>query len=590
MEVVNLEISGFRQYETLTAFDFKNKEKDYIFDADNDAKLFLLDSILGIIFGFDADEKDKFRGDDRINKTFTGVVTLELDARTMMIERDFETNFVACILSDIKTTRSVFQGKDFVGNGYSRPYLQMLKSIFPITDKDIIREICIDDKDKMNGSFEKLLNILYIIFTPQFKFSSTKFLLNENRRILNEYKNYSTTTHAAERLYLQKKTLEHLLKLQKSIDKLSEDYEQLKHLLRNLKKRNSSTQAVSEIDQQYASLAEFNPLQARADILMWKNLNQKKLQHELELKNILERKERIAEIIENELHDYNSLPDSFSKDITRLRNIFGQMDKYTDDLSDQKTEIKTLEIKLNKHNILKRILLALLPPVIFVISYFIFGPFWILIIPESVLAFFIVLFFYGHSNYKLRSKIYRIQEEAHIAEKRMNDFTQEVNDVNTKFPILQDKEYIESHLERFKKFQHYQTELRRQDRDEDNIRKILRSPPLKQQLPHFETTYSNAVDISRPDLEEFLDSYIERHNEISYEKEVVSDDPFVEELGALRNIYIRNIDELKSIWKELSQAISSVNDNEENDISQVLDIVDRKINSIKFENRVSFSA
>jgi len=27
MEVVNLEISGFRQYETLTAFDFKNKEK-----------------------------------------------------------------------------------------------------------------------------------------------------------------------------------------------------------------------------------------------------------------------------------------------------------------------------------------------------------------------------------------------------------------------------------------------------------------------------------------------------------------------------------------------------------------------------------
>ena len=172
----------------------------------------------------------------------------------------------------------------------------------------------------------------------------------------------------------------------------------------------------------------------------------------------------------------------------------------------------------------------------------------------------------------------------------MNDFTQEVNDVNTKFPILQDKEYIESHLERFKKFQHYQTELRRQDRDEDNIRKILRSPPLKQQLPHFENTYSNAVDISRPDLEEFLDSYVEKHNEISYEKVAAADDPFVEELGALRNIYIRNIDELKSIWKELSQAISSVNDNEENDISQVLDIVDRKINSIKFENRVSFSA
>lgn len=201
MEVVNLEISGFRQYETHTTFDFKNKEKDFIFDADKSAKLFLLDSILGIIFGFDADEKEKFRGDDRINKTFTGVVTLELDARTMMIERDFETNFVACILSDVKTTRSVFQGKDFVGNGYSRPYLQMLKSIFPITDKDIIREICIDDEDKVSDSFKNLLNVLYIIFTPQFKFSSTKFLLNENRRILNEYKNYSITTHAAERLF-----------------------------------------------------------------------------------------------------------------------------------------------------------------------------------------------------------------------------------------------------------------------------------------------------------------------------------------------------------------------------------------------------
>jgi len=590
MEVSSLEICGFRRYETLTAFDFRDKENDFIFDADEASKLFLLDAILGIIFGFDSAEKEKFRGDENINKTFTGVVTLELDERTMMIERDFETNFVACLLSDVKTTRSIFQGKDFVGNGYSRPYLQMLKSIFPITDKKLVREICEQDAKAADKNFSHLLDSLYIIFTPQFKFSSTKFLINESRRLIDEYQNFSMTAHAAERLYLQKKTLKHLFELQQSIDRLSEDYDKLKQMIRRLRRRYEKQQEQSPVDNKYASLQSFNPLQARADILMWKSLVQKKMQHELELQHILERKERITRIMDHDLHEYNKLPDSFSKDITRLKDIYTQLDNQKDSLKSQRNSIKFLENKLTKHNMLKRILLSFLPPLVFVISYFSFGPFWILIIPESLFAFFLVFFIYGHSNDKLRTKIYRIQEETHIIEKRIHDYTRDVENTQTRYPLLQEKEYIESHLERFRKFQQFQTELRRLQKEENAIRKVIQSTAFRRQLAGFENKYNGAIDIMRPDLETFLDAYVEQQGKMKVKRKSAKTFPLVEELSSLQHIYIRNIDELKGIWRELSSVISEVNEDKENDITEALNQVDRKFKNLHFENRISFSA
>jgi len=590
MEFVSLEISGFRRYETLTSFNFKNINNDYIFDSDSRSKIFLLEAILGIIFGYDQEEKQVFRGDESINKTFTGLVTLELDERIMMIERDFETNFVACLLSDMKTTRPIFQGKDFVGNGYSRPYLQMLKSIFPITDKQLIKEICLDEAISEEKSFADLLSVLYILFTPKFKFSSTKFLINDSRRLIDEYENFALKAHAAERLYLQKKTLKHLIKLQKNIDQLSGDYDQLKRLIHKLNKNIKKHRVKENPNDPFAALRGFNPLQARADILMWKSLIQKKQKYEEQFNTLMERKERISQIIDHDLYEYSKLPEEFSKDISRLKTLFKQLDDQKNKLKEQKNEIRLLEGRLSRHNLLKRMLLALVPPVIFIISYLLLGPFWVLIIPETLLSFFIVLFIYGHSTYKLRAKIYHIQEESHIREKRIHDYSKEAEDTQTRFPLLQEKEYIESHLERFKKYQRFQTELRRINREEDNLRKNLHSPALKGQLPQFEQKYSNAVDINRSDLEAYLDAFVEKSPEPQTEQEPIGSSPVVSELKSLENIYLKNINELKTIWRELSQVISRANEDQENDLAQALDRVDQTIKNIHFENRVSFSA
>ena len=162
MDITSLELSGFKNYDNNTQLNFKDAHNNFIFDTDSNSKTFFFEVILGIIFGFNAKEKKRFRGNPDINKTFTGMLTLSLDERTMIIERDFETDFVACLLSDPKNTRSIFQGKDFVDNGYSRPYLQMLRSVFPVINKELFLEVCYDDAIQANHNFSDLLNTFYL--------------------------------------------------------------------------------------------------------------------------------------------------------------------------------------------------------------------------------------------------------------------------------------------------------------------------------------------------------------------------------------------------------------------------------------------
>ena len=76
MRIESLQISGFKGYEHATSINFFDEHGNLIFDTDGEERLFIFEAILGIIFGFTPEEKKKFRGDQSVNQTFTGLVTL----------------------------------------------------------------------------------------------------------------------------------------------------------------------------------------------------------------------------------------------------------------------------------------------------------------------------------------------------------------------------------------------------------------------------------------------------------------------------------------------------------------------------------
>ena len=267
MEIISLELSGFKNYESKTLLGFLDKNNKLIFDTHGPEKLFFFETILGVIFGFENIEKEKFRGDPSINKTFTAMITMKLDQRTMIIERDFETDFVACLISDANTTHSIFQGKDYIEDNRSRPYLQVIKSIFQIIDKELFLEVAYQLTDYEKSKFSELLNILYFLLAPNFKFSEANLLISSCKTIAQEsvaaQKNQSQTDKYRS-LYL---AVEHLIKIKNYEEYIQSDKSKLELLIKKLQERHDlSRQTKNILNTKFSGMSPFDPIQLKADV------------------------------------------------------------------------------------------------------------------------------------------------------------------------------------------------------------------------------------------------------------------------------------------------------------------------------------
>ena len=117
MQITSLNISGFKYFDIDTQINFKENRSHLLTGRDSDQKYYIFEAILGVLFGLASEEKINFRDLDGTTHTFTGMLTLDLSDRTMLIERDFETDFVACLLSSKKEVKPFYQGKDIIQNG-----------------------------------------------------------------------------------------------------------------------------------------------------------------------------------------------------------------------------------------------------------------------------------------------------------------------------------------------------------------------------------------------------------------------------------------------------------------------------------------
>ncbi len=586
MEIISLELSGFKNHEVKTQFNFKDKHNNLIFDMNGGEKSYFFEAILGIIFGFASEDKMKFRGDPDINKTFTAMLTLALDQRTMIIERDFETDFVACLLSDTITTRSIFQGKDHADNGYSRPYLQMLRSIFPIIDKDLFIEVCYKLAGEDKGNFSDLLDILYSLLTPKFKFSNVKYLVNEGTFHEQECLKAKDTSSNLSRFQGLHEAVLHMLKMKEAEDNLEKDVHKLEVLISELKTRyNLSAHTEEEFGREYSSLMPFNPLQLRADVLIWKSLLDVQDKNDEKRRENHLRIEHIENILKHDLYEYTKLPDDFSKDAQRYKERKVQVSYAQKTLHDYEEQIEEMNQSMSNGKLLKTVANLFGAPFLFLLSYLILGPIWIFIIPETIIAFFILIFLTSHSTHKTKNRIYHYREETHILEKRIREAEQECSFLLKKSHLFKNEEYIDSHLQRYKKCRQYQRELRLIERDENKLTEAEASGAYQEQIARYEQKYTNTIDINRRDLEDYLDGFVTRKEELESRKRDIESFPAINELQSLCEIHRKGINELRSARKKMTQTLKI--ENGTTNLSEILDKLDRKIKNIKQHQNIN---
>ncbi|NOX89952.1 MAG: PAS domain S-box protein [Calditrichaeota bacterium] len=144
MKIRYIEISGFKGVDASVRYYLSPLPRNISDLSLADDSLFLYKTIHGIVFGFNTWQKEIFRGDPKKNKTFTGLLNIELDDRELLIERDFETNFVACVSIQKNKMRTIYQGKDIILNGSHKVYLRTIKELIP----DII--------DSLNEVFQQI--------------------------------------------------------------------------------------------------------------------------------------------------------------------------------------------------------------------------------------------------------------------------------------------------------------------------------------------------------------------------------------------------------------------------------------------------
>ncbi|MBD3224774.1 MAG: hypothetical protein GF313_08600 [Caldithrix sp.] len=560
MRIITVEFYGFKNYPANAKFNLQDEHENYIFDTQSDEKYRLFEIILGIVFGLTDEEKKIFQGDPSVTKIHTGIINLAYNQHTMIIERDFKTDFVACLLSDVNSVKPIYQGKDFVTGNYARPYLQMLQSIFPLIDKKMYREITYSLHKTAKSSFSEIMETLSLLLSPQFKIShfenldiSISDFIQSEASLLDAFKEHR---EGQDFLLTKREGLRYLLKAEKGTQTLKSARRKFMMLQKNIRQRKQMANSVENIlNQRFPKLRSMNALQFRADVLLWKSLRDSKEKLQEKLRDTQNKQEQLQQEIEDNFQQYQNLPRLFFLTIDNFINRRKALKEQKIRYNELQGVIENLNQELERKKKNKWILLAVVIPIILITAFLLFDKNWLLIIPESIIAFLIVTFYSGLQLDKIKDKIQELTEESHIIQKRINDLAYNIEEIKNDFPMLREKRNIPYHISQFKLFRNKQLELKHLQKEENQLQAQLNSESYKEQLPKLHKKYGHLVDITRTDLEAFLDDFVSIKRQVEEAKTEESEHPETEFLNEISFKYEKLESRLEKKYQQLLQLL-----------------------------------
>ncbi len=585
MRIQSLQLSGFKGFDQNTTINFLDQQQNQVFEVEGEERQFFIYAILGIIFGLSAEEKLAFRGDPKVNQTFTGLVSLVIDQKVLLIERDFETDVIACLLTDPNSSRPIFQGKDIVDNGFSRPYLDMLRSIFPIVDKSLYLEI-LNDEIAEGKPFGELLNSLYLLFSPSFNLNKVRSLLSQVEVISNEILPGKFDTNDVQQLKRFKEFLLILQKVNTMRNELIENLNKLNQLAHKIKQKyQRKDQVHQELENTFSKIKDQNPILFRAEVLLWKSLEQLKKQNEAELKEIENRLETIEQTLKIDLSEYDQLPAEAERDIKTYHENLKKIEKLSERIKKIQMEIKLNEVKFKTWKNVKIFFIGVVTPLAFVLSYLAFNS-WLMIIPEAFFFSLIFLFLFGHYHSKIREKLLNLQEDQDILVKKLNDLKKEQHQLQTRWYFLKDEKNFQLHKERLLKYKELKSNYRKLKQKAEQLKENLSQPSFNEQLKNFRLKYQHLIDINRPDLESYLDQFVAVKSELNAMQMKTPEPPVVKELQKIIGEYRQAVHQLKKAYETISDRLNIHQYNMP--LEQIIDAVDRRIKNIGLKTGITF--
>ncbi|MGD9899285.1 MAG: hypothetical protein AB7T22_09185 [Calditrichaceae bacterium] len=299
------------------------------------------------------------------------------------------------------------------------------------------------------------------------------------------------------------------MKLDTTLNEITNDIKKFRILHESFESKISVSGRAAEIlKQNYPLLIQFDSVKLKESVLSWKELLTEKQVIETELHKLRQKKALINRNIDDKLLLYKNLLPTFKSDIDEFKELNIQLELKKKRLSGMKLEIIILKAALKERYRRKWYLIVLIPVIFFFIFYYLFRQMWILIIPETIILAGVIIFWIGHLKTKIKKQIKWVNEEAHRLQKDIHDTESKLLKLKQKSFLFENPQYLDTHIERFKKYRQMVDQLNTLELKENNILKMLQDGMYLNQLPAYQKMYSNNIDITRPDLEKYLEDFV----------------------------------------------------------------------------------
>ncbi|GEM_PF-4611340 len=498
MIIQNISLTGFNTDTTLT--DSQNAHS--LVSLRGEQKIYFFESILAILFGMTAEEKQHYRNPSGDIKTHTGRLTLKFDTFTLYVERDFETDIIAVMSESEKGIKPVYQGKDIPGSDDHNAYQELMESVFTLVDKQAIRELCKERLQNESVPLGDVLEIFYTYMRPKYTIAYMERILQRTGHVLTRFQ-ASDARNGRDTLVLKNKLnlLKDLRILTQAQNQIARDLEKMGHI--KPKKQEDSVDHI--LKQRFPTLYTFNAetVYNEAQLFLEKQAIYRRYQKTLN--DLMARKASLKKLIHTKLIAYSNLPDTFEEDFHTYQEL-------TLDLADEKNSYDKFNMRISDNqeqiNRLKkmRMILALSIPALLLLLIIFFPQLTFGLATASVAALVSIIFLYKLQLDSRRREIDFFQEKQFRIRTRIKSIEEKIYRLREKSFLLDDLRLIDSHIENFHNYKKTQKSINLLSKKITQIKTEISELPLAE-MERIDKKYKDKIDWNRADLLSYLKTF-----------------------------------------------------------------------------------
>ncbi len=507
MIIQDINLSGFKSADPISGLDLKIIENKSILSARGENKRFLFRSLLGIIYGLQENEKTDFKDNESL--IFTGRTNLKFDDYILHIERDFETGIVA-VLSEGKNKQTpIFQGKDIASENNGRPYFQILESFFSINDKYFFIEICSDNLNSEKSTFGDLLDLLYLFLRPKFKLAAIRKLIDSCRDIISNHshgiKHRTKITQSTANLQL----LKNAKKIEQSRTSLKADIVKFKSYNQNFSENPQDTRGMdANLKQRFPLIYNLDAKKVKTEVQYLKGLQQNHSEIYKQIQALNNEKTECSVLLNQKLLVYANLPDTFIEDFQQYQHLSIDLAHLKNEYDKLSIRIGTLQLELKRKKKNELITYAISLFTVFLVGLITFPSQIFEIIGVVLITAVLEFLVFRKIKQNILFIIETNQLKQSILKRKIKNAETNIADLRNQSYLLDDLEYIDTHIERFKKYKQVKSKVKHLREKKLSLQKQLESESFIITLPKLERKYKNLLTL-KPEqgLNNYLDEF-----------------------------------------------------------------------------------